>query len=93
VPSALAILGWTYLLVNSASFVAYYIDKRAARRKRRRIPERTLLLLALAAPFGAATAMRAFRHKTRKARFYLVYAFLALHAALIAYVLMPAGKL
>lgn len=90
---ALAILVGTYLLVNLASFIAYILDKRAARRKGRRISERTLLLLALVAPFGAAAAMRAFRHKTRKTKFYLVYAFMVMHAALMLYIIMPAGKL
>jgi uncharacterized membrane protein YsdA (DUF1294 family) len=78
-----------FLAVNVASFLAYYLDKRAAIRKARRIPERTLLIMALVAPFGAAGGMRTFHHKTKKTKFLLVYAFLALHVALIIYVVLP----
>lgn len=82
-----------YLLVNIASFLVYYLDKRAAVRRARRIPERTLLLLALIAPFGAVAAMRVFHHKTRKVKFYLVYVFLGLHLVFLFYTNLGMGKL
>ncbi|MBI0583930.1 MAG: DUF1294 domain-containing protein [Methanomassiliicoccus sp.] len=77
------------LLLNVAALVLYFVDKRAARMKRSRIPERTLLLMALVAPFGALAGMRLFRHKTRKTKFLLVYLFLALHLLLVLYVMLP----
>jgi len=45
-PPALAL---AYLLVSMACFAVYALDKSAARRNERRTPERTLLLLGLAA--------------------------------------------
>ncbi|MDP1631811.1 MAG: DUF1294 domain-containing protein [Caulobacter sp.] len=58
------------LLVNLTAWTAFWLDKRASVRGERRIPERTLLLLALlgGGP-GAALAQRQFRHKTRKEPF------------------------
>ncbi len=57
-------------LMSAAAFVAMGLDKLRARRGDRRIPERTLLLLAvlLGAP-GAYAGMMVFRHKTRHMRF------------------------
>lgn len=84
-----AVLIGLFLMANLASCVVYYLDKRAAVGKTRRVPERTLLLIALVAPFGAVGGMRIFHHKTRKVKFLLVYLFLALHVLLIGYLLLP----
>ncbi|MDK2890142.1 MAG: hypothetical protein PWR21_774 [Methanoculleus sp.] len=73
-----------YALVNAVSFIAYYRDKKFAKRSAKRTPEKTLLVLALFGPFGAFAAMRAFRHKTQKAKFRLVPVFLCLHLVLAA---------
>lgn len=56
---------WT-AAVNAAAFILYGTDKMKARRHRRRIPERVLLLAAAAggAP-GAWAGMCFFHHKTR----------------------------
>ncbi|ABN58333.1 MULTISPECIES: DUF1294 domain-containing protein [Methanoculleus] len=71
-----------YLLANAVSFIAYYRDKRSAKRSAWRTPEKTLLVIALFGPFGAFAAMRAFRHKTQKPLFRLVPFFLFLHLVL-----------
>mgnify|MGYP000884515469 FL=1 len=76
-----------YLMANVAALVIYYADKRAASRMLRRVPERTLLLVALIGPFGALVAMRSFRHKTKKNKFLVVYLFALLHILLAAYLL------
>lgn len=58
------------LAVNGAAFAAFWLDKRFARNGARRIPEKTLLWLALAGgSIGAVTAQHFFRHKTRKEPF------------------------
>ena len=65
-----AVLLAALLSLNLLSFALFGLDKRRARRGRRRIPERTLLCCA--ACFGAAgalLAMRLFRHKTKKPLF------------------------
>ena len=60
--------------INVATFFLYGYDKIAARRRRRRVPERALHLFALlgGTPF-ALLARRIFRHKTLKGRFRLVF--------------------
>jgi len=82
-------IGILYLMVNIASFVVFYLDKMAAVRLTRRIPEKTLLIIALVGPIGAVGGIRIFHHKTRKTKFLLAYVFLALHILLFAYILVP----
>jgi uncharacterized membrane protein YsdA (DUF1294 family) len=68
------LVGWV-LLSSVIAFVAHGHDKRAARLGRRRTPERTLHLLELIGGWpGALLAMKVFRHKTRKASYFLVTA-------------------
>ena len=53
--------------VNLLAFIVFAADKRRALHNEWRIPEKTLLLLALAGgSAGAYLSMRLFRHKTRK---------------------------
>lgn len=57
-------------IVNLAAFVLYGIDKRRARKNLWRIPEATLILIAVfGGSVGALAGMILFRHKTRKPRF------------------------
>jgi len=62
-----------YLLaVNAITYLVYWWDKRRARAGKRRVPERELLLWALAGGSPAAIlAMNRHRHKTRKRSFRL----------------------
>ncbi|NLX96326.1 MAG: DUF1294 domain-containing protein [Rhodopirellula sp.] len=56
------------------AFVTYGIDKRRAQTGRRRVPENSLHLLALAGGWpGALAGQRVFRHKTQKLGFRLVF--------------------
>lgn len=58
------------LLVNVLTFLAFWQDKAAARAGEWRVPERTLLGLALVGgSIGAVLAQRLLRHKTRKEPF------------------------
>ena len=71
-----------YGALSLACLVLHGWDKWQARRSERRVPERTLHLLALAGGFvGAWLGMRFFRHKTQKPGFTLVLVLaLGLHA-------------
>ncbi len=63
-------------------------DKGAAKRRNERVPERTLLLIAL---FGGAAAMyitmRAIRHKTRKKRFMLTLPLMIILHVLLVFII------
>lgn len=69
------------LILNSFSFILYFIDKQKAIHHKRRISERTLLLSAfLFASLGAILSMLIFKHKTKKLKFIIaVPLFLVLH--------------
>ena len=73
-----------YLIINLAAFIFYGADKRKAVRGDWRIPEKTLLLLALAGGgIGAFLGMQIFRHKTKHLQFViLVPACVILHLVL-----------
>lgn len=79
-----ALLAVYLLLANAFAFGAFALDKAAAESNRRRIPERSLLLIALAGgSLGALTAQQVMRHKTRKQPFRaLLIAIALLHLAL-----------
>ena len=73
-------------LINVATFFVYGDDKRRAKHPgARRIPEKTLLLMAaLGGSLGALAGMRSFHHKTRHWYFrYGVPAMLLLQLALL----------
>ena len=68
----MSILVWYVAANNFTTWVAYGLDKGRAKSGKWRIPERTLLLLALAGgSLGALAGMIMFRHKTRKLKFYI----------------------
>ena len=73
-------------LINLTTFLTYAYDKHAARKHKRRTPERTLHTLALLGGSPAALlAQQTLRHKTVKRSFQLVYwLIVALQAAAIA---------
>ncbi|MDN4591051.1 DUF1294 domain-containing protein [Xenophilus aerolatus] len=72
--------------LNLATFVAYWIDKRAAEAGRQRTPENTLHLFALLGGWPAArVAQQGLRHKSSKAEFLRMYAATVVaHLALLA---------
>lgn len=77
-----------YLMaVNLIAFVLYYADKIKARRRLWRIPEATLLTVALiGGSVGAYAAMRLFRHKTKHPKFYiLVPLMIVLHIIILVF--------
>jgi uncharacterized membrane protein YsdA (DUF1294 family) len=82
--AAVAYLGLV-AVTSLASFAAYGLDKRRAGIGGRRVPERTLHLLALLGGWpGAILGQRQFRHKTRKVPFQIAFwAVVVLHVALV----------
>ncbi|WP_342114989.1 DUF1294 domain-containing protein [Pseudoduganella sp. OTU4001] len=59
-----------YAVASVVCFIAYALDKSAARNGRHRTPERTLLLLGLAGGWpGALAAQQLLRHKSSKTSF------------------------
>ena len=66
----MSILTGYLAVINFTTWVAYGLDKGRAKSGKWRIPERTILLLALiGGSLGALAGMIMFRHKTRKAKF------------------------
>ena len=66
------LLMWYLIVINIVTWIAFGLDKWKAKSGKWRIPERTLLLLALAGgSLGALAGMIMFRHKTRKPKFYI----------------------
>lgn len=74
-----------YFAFNVVSFLVYGLDKAKAKLKWRRVPEKSLLSIALMAPIGALVGMQVFRHKIRNNKFrYMVPAFVAVHLVIFA---------
>jgi len=73
-----------YVIINIISIYLCYADKKKAIDGSYRTRETTLLLAGLIGPFGAVIGMQVFRHKTQKAKFKIIYFFLALHIIRIA---------
>ena len=60
------------LLVNAAGFLLMLVDKIKAKRNLWRIPEATLMGVALiGGSIGAIAGMNLFRHKTKHTKFYI----------------------
>ncbi|MFZ7136905.1 MAG: DUF1294 domain-containing protein [archaeon] len=78
------------LVINGVSLTLFGVDKLKSIKKRWRIPETQLLLVAFLGPFGAYGAMLLFRHKIRKIKFLLVPVFIFIQSYLIIrYQLIP----
>lgn len=81
-------VGAAYLALSIGCFVAYAIDKSAAKNGQWRTPESTLLLIGLAGGWpGAVLAQQWLRHKTSKAAFrWKFYLTVALNLGLFLHV-------
>jgi uncharacterized membrane protein YsdA (DUF1294 family) len=77
-------LGLVFVM-NIVTFIVYGWDKRQAFSGGRRLPERTLHLLAFLGGWpGALMGQRHFRHKTKKVSFLIVFWFIVvLHIAVV----------
>lgn len=83
-----------YLAASVVTFIAYAIDKSAARKGRWRTQEGTLHLLALIGGWpGALVAQSVLRHKSRKQPFRVIFWLtVILNCAAIAWLLTPGGR-
>lgn len=88
-------VGLAYAGASVACFVAYALDKSAARAGERRTPESTLLLLGLLCGWpGAVLAQQWLRHKTAKASFRTpFYATVAVNLGAFAWLVSPVSPL
>ena len=90
------LVGCCLTVVNAVAFIVYGIDKYRARNGKWRIPEATLLMLAVVGgSVGAWLGMKGWHHKTRHRKFrYGVPAILLLQivAATLLYVNHCVGK-
>ena len=84
---------WYLLLINAAAFTLMLVDKQKARKKRWRIPERTLIgSAALGGSIGALLGMYTFRHKIRHPKFTLgIPAILVAQIVLVLWLFMKIG--
>jgi uncharacterized membrane protein YsdA (DUF1294 family)/cold shock CspA family protein len=82
-----------YLVVSSATFVAYALDKSAAKRGAWRTSESTLHLFALVGGWpGALIAQNRLRHKSRKQPFRTIFwVTVLLNIAALAWLFTPEG--
>jgi uncharacterized membrane protein YsdA (DUF1294 family) len=79
-----------YLIgINVLTFLVYGLDKWKARRDQWRIPEATLLMLAvLGGSIGALLGMTVFHHKTRHKKFQIGLPLILLAQILLTYFLL-----
>lgn len=75
------------ILVNAVLFIMMGIDKKKARQKAWRIPERNLLLLGLfGGGLGGLMGMQHFRHKTKHLTFKVVFVLGTLLSGITSYI-------
>ena len=81
------VVGW-YFAWSMLAFFVFMADKRAARRHRRRVPERTLHLTEVLGGFpGAFIAIFMLRHKSSKPSFLIVSIFASVVNLVMLYLL------
>ena len=83
IPPTMLVAASVYAVMSVVTFVAYWVDKRAAVRDRRRVPEARLHLMELLGGWpGALVAQILVRHKSRKLSYQIVFWLIViLHAA------------
>ncbi len=82
-----------YLIASAVAFIAYFLDKSAARNDQRRTQEKTLHIFALVGGWpGALSAQRLLRHKSKKQSFQIVFwVTVALNCGALGWLFTPEG--
>lgn len=82
------------VLVNIVAYLMYARDKKAAKKRQWRIPEATLITVALlGGSVGAFAAMKLLRHKTKHLKFtFTVPVVMVLQIALVAFCLFVSNE-
>ncbi len=76
------------IIINIIAFLAMYIDKKRAKMGKWRIKEHTLFILALiGGSVGAIIGMYTFRHKTKKARFFVGFPVILIVEVLLGFMI------
>ena len=76
------------IIINIVAFLAMFIDKRKAKYGKWRIKEHTLFILALiGGSIGAIIGMYTFRHKTKKARFFIGFPVILIVEVLLGFMI------
>lgn len=76
------------IIINIVAFLAMFIDKRKAKYGKWRIKEHTLFILALiGGSIGAIIGMYTFRHKTKKARFFMGFPVILIVEVLLGFMI------
>ena len=76
------------IIINIIAFLAMFIDKRKAKYGKWRIKEHTLFILALiGGSVGAIIGMYTFRHKTKKARFFVGFPVILIVEVLLGFMI------
>lgn len=81
-----------FVIINLLGFVIMFADKKKAEKGKWRVPEKTLFIITLlGGGIGTNIGMYKFRHKTKKARFYIGFpTILVIEVILIVYFLLKA---
>lgn len=82
------------IIINLTGYTAMYIDKQKAIKKKWRIPESTLIGIALiGGSIGSYLGMQTFRHKTKHVKFKFGIPFIFfLQILLLTYIIMTLTK-
>ena len=76
------------IIINIIAFFAMFIDKRKAKYGKWRIKEHTLFILALiGGSVGTIVGMYTFRHKTKKARFFIGFPVILIVEVLLGFMI------
>lgn len=88
-----AVVFGVYLGISALTFIAYAVDKSAARNNRWRTKESTLHMLGLAGGWpGALVAQQVYRHKSKKQTFQTAFWFtVAVNCAALGWLLSSSG--